>query len=308
MKNRKVEIVTPVHNRRDLTLQFLRSLERIDRTGIDVHAIIIDDGSTDGTSEAVREYFPQVEIVSGDGSLWYTAGTNRGIEAALKHDPDYILCVNNDSIFEEKTIRKMVECAEKYPRSVVGAVLLLWDTPHKVFQTSPKWSVKWGGWRHWQNQTVWTLPEKPWEVEIIVGNCVLFPAEVIREVGLMNEKLLVQYGDAEYTPRMRKKGWRLLIEPQARIFCKPNDLPPKLKEMPLKKLIKVLFFDAHNVHSLRRRLYMNLGGAPNYFYGILAFLVFFMRLGLGKNAEGGWAFRQAEKPLKEIYADSVVKD
>lgn len=302
----RVEIVTPVYNRCELTLQFLRSLSRVDREGLELHTIIVDDASTDGTEEAIRENFPEVEIVKGNGNLWYTGGTNRGLEAALMHNPDYILCVNNDSIFDEKCVKNLVECAEKHPRSVIGAVLLLWDTPHKVFQVAPKWETLSGGWRHWRNQTIWTLPKNPWKVELIVGNCVLYPAQAVREVGFMDEKRLVQYGDAEYTPRMRKRGWQLLIEPKARIFCKPNDVPPKMAKMPLKKLIKTLFFDKYSVQSMHRRFYSNLLGAPTRIIGLSAFFIFFIRYLIGKNAEGDWALHKSEPPLSEIYANSEI--
>jgi GT2 family glycosyltransferase len=308
MKNKRVEIVTPVHNRRDLTLQCLKSLSRIDRTGLDIHIIIVDDGSTDGTSEAIRENYPEVEIIRGDGSLWYTAGTNLGIEAALKHNPDYVLCINDDGIFEDKCVRKMVECAEKYPRAVVGAILLLWDKPHQLFQTSPKWDYLTGGWRHWHKQTVWTIPKKPWEVDLIVGNCVMYPAQAIREVGLMNAKKLVQYGDAEYTPRMKKRGWRLLIEPQARVFCKPNNIAPKIRKMKFSELLNVLIFDIGHMHNIRRRLYLNLYSAPNKMQGFAAFCLFFLRLPFGKNPEQLFAKQEKEPPLSEIFSHAVVKD
>ena len=58
MNAKRVELVTPVHNRRDITLQCLRSLSRIDRTGLDIHITVVDDGSTDGTGDAIREQFP----------------------------------------------------------------------------------------------------------------------------------------------------------------------------------------------------------------------------------------------------------
>ncbi len=78
MSNRciHVEVVAPVRNHKAITLQCLRSLSRIDRTGLEVHIIIVDDGSTDGASDAIREQFPEVQLVPGDGNLWYTAGAN----------------------------------------------------------------------------------------------------------------------------------------------------------------------------------------------------------------------------------------
>ncbi len=304
----KVEVITPVHNRREETLQCLSSISRSDLTGISLHVIVVDDGSTDGTADAIQAGYPEVEIVKGDGNLWYTAGTNRGLSAALRHEPDYILAINNDQIFDENCIRNMVECAEKHPRSVVGSLLLNWETPHRLFQVSPRFELWSGGFRHWYKQTVWTVPDKAWEVELIVGNCVLYPAAAIREVGLMDEKKLVQYGDAEYTPRMRRKGWRLLIEPKARVFCKPNDLVTGFRKLSVSEKIDQLLFKPTGPYSLRRRLNMNLGSAPSRFKGFLAVPIFFVRLALGRNIEGSWALAQDEKPLSETFSNAVVND
>lgn len=304
----RVEIVTPVHNRRQETLQCLRSLSRSVTPGLETHVIIVDDGSTDGTADAVRKEFPKAEIIEGDGSLWYTAGTNRGIVAALKHEPDYILAINNDSIFDENCIARMVACAERHKRSVVGAVLLSWAEPHRVFQVSPRWELLSGGYRHWFNQTIWTIPDRPWEVEIIVGNCVLYPAAAVREAGLMDEKWLFQYGDAEYTPRMRRLGWRLLIEPRARVFCKPNDAAAGFRRLPFSTKLKNLFRDPASPYSLKRRVYSSLGGAPNAFLGLLAVPVLYGRLLIGRNPEGTWATEQDEPPIKETFASAIVDE
>lgn len=307
-ETKKVAIVTPVHNRRELTLQCLRSLARIDRTNLDLRIIVVDDGSTDGTADAVRANFPAVEIIQGDGNLWYSGGMNAGIEHALKQEVDYVWCVNDDSIFDEKCLIKLIECAEKNPRSVVGAILLLWDKPHQLFQTSPQWNAFGGGWRHWNQQTVWTIPEKPWEVELIVGNCVLFPAQAIREVGLMFTEKLPHYGDAEYTPRMRKKGWRLLIEPRARVFCSPNTPPPRLRKMNLRQKMDALFFNRMHAHNIIKRFYINYYGAPTKLQGVMAFCSFFALLPFGKNYENGVSGELKEPPLKETYAHAVINE
>lgn len=298
----KVAMVTPVFNRLNLTLQCLKSIARLNLENIEIHIVIVDDGSTDGTEKTIKEKYPEFELVKGDGNLFYTAGMNRGVEAALKHDPDYIFGFNNDSIFDENCLKAMVECAEKHPKSVVGALLLLWDTPHKLFQTSPKWSTKHGGWRHWQHQTIWTIPEKPWEVELIVGNCILFPAQAVRQVGMMDEKRFIQYGDAEYMPRLRRNGWRLLIEPKARVFCMPNYKPEKLRDKSKSEIIKILFTHTANEHSLYRWFYTNLEGAPNKFKGVVAFGIF-----LANIVRGFRPHLLPEKPLSETFADKVVE-
>ena len=172
----RVEIVAPVHNRKDITLKCLKSLSRLNTTGLDVHVVIVDDGSSDGTSEAIAAQFPEVEVVQGDGNLWYTEGTNVGVRAGLKHDPAFVLMINDDAVFDQDFLVFMVETARKHERSIVGSLLMLWDTPHKLFQIAPVWDTWYGDWRHWSQQTVWTVPNKPWNVDLIVGNCVLVPS------------------------------------------------------------------------------------------------------------------------------------
>lgn len=306
MRPIRLEIITPVHNRREETLRCLRSLSRSILDSIEVHIIIVDDGSTDGTADAVREQYPDVEIVTGDGNLWYTAGTNRGFEAALKHDPDYILAINNDSIFDERCILNLVTCAEENPDSVVGSLLIDWETPHKIFQVSPMWDTSIGCVRHWRHQTVWTLPKDPWKVDLIVGNCVLYPAKIVREVGFMDEVKLPQYGDGEYTTRMRKRGFQLLIEPRARVFCMPNTVPSGFAKKSTKEKITELLFKKTGPYSLQRRLYSTIGVAPNAVVGVVAVGIFFVRVLLGKNAEGDWGFAQKEAPLSEVFASATV--
>ena len=303
MKPINIAVVAPIHNRKEETLRCLASLFQTDRTGINLRIIIVDDGSTDGSAETIRTRFPSIELVPGDGTLWYTAGTNRGITTALSYEPKYVLAINDDSIFDENCIRALVDCAEANKRAVVGAVLLDRERPHKVFQVAPQWKFWQGGMQHWHNQTIWSLPAKAWEVELIVGNCVLYPTEAIREVGLMDEKNLPQYGDAEYTPRMRRKGWKLLVDPKARVFCKPNDYPSGFRHLSFRKKIAELLFRPTGPYSLKRRVYSSLGSAPNPVAGLFAVPVFYARVLLGINREGSWGLKRSERSLKDVFTD-----
>jgi len=303
----RIEVVTTVHDRRDLTLGFLQSVFSSDCSGIDLHCIVVDDGSTDGTSEAIREQFPQVEVISGDGNLWYTAGMNLGFRRALEHKPDLILAANDDCVLDANCIQTLVKTARTFPGSIVGAVLVDWDSRTNVFQVAPKWNVWWGGLRHWYEQTIDTIPDRPFKVELIVGNCVLFPADAIRHAGLMDSDRLPQYGDAEYTPRMRKLGWTLLIDPAARAYCKPNDVPYSLRSRSARDAWKALFRDRFGPHSLRRRYHMTMATAPNRLLGYTAFLIHFVRTFFGRSIEKRVEGRR-EAPLRDIYRTETAEN
>lgn len=305
MKQIHVEIVSPVHNRRELTLQCLRSLSRINQTNLKVHIIIVDDGSTDGTGEAIREQFPAVEIVRGDGNLWFTASSNLGFERALNYNPDYILLINDDTVFDENFLQYLVGCAEANPRSAIGGLLLLWDTPHKVFQVAPQFDVWYGGWRHLYQQTVWTMPRKPFEVDFIAGNCILFPAEVFRQIGLMNARQFPHYADAEFTPRIKKNGWKLLIEPRARIFNQPNTVN-SLGKMTARQKYQALWGDLRKQNNLRTRLMIYWIGAPTKSHAVAAWIIYLTRLfskPLGFNKKWETDSWGNEQPLSKKYQD-----
>jgi GT2 family glycosyltransferase len=274
---KKVELIIPVFNRRETTLRALRSLSRIKDKGLDVHIIVVDDGSTDGTGEAICHDFPEVQIVEGDGTLHYAAGTNRGISAALERNPDYIVTMNDDAIYHEKFLQRLIKTAEDNPRSVVGALLLLWTEPHKVFQVGYEWKTLRGGWLQTENLTAFDFPGQSFEVAGMAGNCVLFPVEAIRECGLMDEKKFPHgWGDFQYVVRMKNMGWRLLIEPKAFVWCEPNTNPKPLHQLKKSEILRILFRNRRHPLNLQRQFVMRWESAPTKpqaFFGFLAYVI-----------------------------------
>lgn len=283
----KVALVAPVHNRRDTTLQALRSLSRISKEDLEVKIIIVDDGSTDGTSAAIRAAFPNVEIVAGDGSLHYAAGTNRGVQHALDWGADFIITMNDDAVFHDAFLERLVATALDNRRSVVGALLLLWDEPHKVFQVDLRWNTFRGGWVVPEDLTAFNVPAKAFEVECVVGNCVLFPVEAVREVGLMDEKSFPHgWGDAQWLAKMRKAGWRLLIEPRSLVWCEPNTNPAPLHSIGLKRTLNVVFKDSRHPLNLKRQFDARWHSAPSRTAAVASFAVYLLQIA-GKSLKYG---------------------
>ena len=125
----------------------------------------------------------------------------------------------------------------------------------------------------------------------------------------MNSKRYPNFGDAEYTPRLRKLGWRLLIEPRARVFCQPNTLPSRIKSMGFRKMFSALFIDLGNVHNLRRRLYANMDSAPSKVQGMAAFTMFLLSAVSGGGTERINSHEvRAEMPLSETFSSAVVEE
>jgi GT2 family glycosyltransferase len=257
-------------------------LSKIDLSGIDLRVFVVDDASSDGTADAVRREFPDVEVVEGDGSLHYAGGTNLGIEAARSFNPDFYLMMNDDAVFHEQFLRRMILTALDNERSVVGALLLLWDQPHKVFQVGQTWHALSGGWIIPEDLTAFNVGNEPFEVECLVGNCTLVPAAAVEQCGTMDAKRFPHgWGDAQYFMRLRKAGWRLLVDPKARVWCEPNTYPAPLHSLPKGKILNILFRDRRHPLNFQRQFIARWESAPNKLAALPAFAVYVLTL-LGK--------------------------
>jgi len=282
-------VVLPAHNRRTLTLRALRSLARTRRIGLELRVIVVEDGSTDGTAEAVRAAFPQVEVLPGDGSLFYAGGTNAGLRAALEAEAEYIVAANDDSIFDFGALEGLLACARAHPRTVVGALLLSWAEPHRVFQVAPVWDTWFGGWRGSAPLDAWNLPRSAFEVQSLAGNCLLLPAAALREVGLLDARSFPQHGgDLDLCARLRRAGWRLAVAPGARVFCQPNS-PPSLSAVGWRARFRALVHERTYPLNLRVQFLVRWRTAPSRLAGLAAFAIFVVRFALrGLGPFGRW--------------------
>src|SRR5438094_246237 len=101
----KIAVLLATYNRKETTLSCLNSLysQRTDGT-IRLDVYVTDDASTDGTPEAVKEHFPQVNLFKGSGSLFWAGGMRYTWNKALKSKADYYLLLNDDTILNDTAI------------------------------------------------------------------------------------------------------------------------------------------------------------------------------------------------------------
>ena len=108
-------------NRKDLTLECLRRLYAMEvPDGFRLRTILVDDGSTDGTGAAVADAFEEVEVIRGDGSLFWCGGMRKAWEAADRSSPDYILLINDDTMLGEEALTTLLELVPTPDTRVIG--------------------------------------------------------------------------------------------------------------------------------------------------------------------------------------------
>lgn len=204
MKQPKISIVTPIHNGIEYTLKFLNSLKEVTYPNFEI--IIVDDGSTDKSEEIIKNNYPKVIILKGDGNLWWSGATNLGVKYALKNGADYILTVNNDVKVDPSFLTNLIECAKKYPQSLVGS---------KIYEMKSKKPWYFGGLVDWDRGALYHHLQEtkgPFEADWLTGMGVLIKSDIYKKIGLYDRKRFPHYaGDLEFSMRAKKNGYSLLV-------------------------------------------------------------------------------------------------
>jgi GT2 family glycosyltransferase len=181
---------------------------------------LIDNGSPDGSGEAVHAMFPQVHYLQTRANLGYTGGNNRGIERVLQSGCDYVLVLNNDTLVERDAVRRLVEAAAADPRiGAVGPKILYADDPRVVwFAGGDLVPTRAMGYHRDEGRLDTDLPGTGLErVSFLTGCCLLVPAAVLRQVGGFEEDFFAYVEDVDFCLRLTRAGYSLVYQPSARI-------------------------------------------------------------------------------------------
>jgi len=215
----KITVVTPAYNDLLHIIPFLASLREVNYPNLEV--IIIDDGSTDRTSTAIKQQFPEVIVLQGNGDLWWSGATNKGVKESIKRGADFIFTVNNDVLLDVNIFSELIKCASINPMALIGCKILYLDKPKKVWYFGAYLDDKSADIKIIDGQDKDFRERK--EVQVLTGMGVLIPKEVFSKIGFYDDVRMPQYlADSDFSLRAADKGYRCLVEPNAKLYSDVN--------------------------------------------------------------------------------------
>ncbi len=214
----KLYVIMPCHNYYEYTKISLNAV--LSSSYLNFSVIVVDDGSTDGTREKIQSEFPMIEVISGDGNLWWSGSMNIGIMKALDQGAEYIYVLNNDVIIDPNSISELVKCSLKKPSAIIGSIIYDINNPNQL------WSV--GGMLKWpwpgemqlgmgenDNSQYNGIIKRQWSP----GMGTLIPQEVFSRVGLYDVKNMPQYlADVDFCLRASYVGYPLYITSESKLY------------------------------------------------------------------------------------------
>jgi GT2 family glycosyltransferase/SAM-dependent methyltransferase len=254
------EIVTAVvlnWNGRENTLSCLRSLRNIRAKNLRV--IVADNGSTDGSPEAISQEFPECRVLQNGGNLGYAAGNNRAITAALSDGADLVWILNNDTVVESESLEELLKVHRVIPDAGSLSSKILWlDAPHSLWFAGARWEGKTFeivGWRKDEGRIEFNSIR---ETESAIGCSMLLTRQALERVGLFDERFFLCFEESDWSFRARSAGYRNIYVPRSRVMHKgaasfgPGDSPLLAYFLMRNRL---LWGEKHLSSRLRRRMW-----------------------------------------------------
>lgn len=213
MKQPRVAIVICSYNQEKLLEECLSSLKN--KTSYKNYEVyLIDDSGRGKIAKNIKNKFGGIEIISNKKNLGFSKSNNIGIKKAIKeYNPEYFILLNDDcKIIEKNWLKHIVETGEKDKK--IGIIGCNIRYPNGELQNIGGYIKKWR-----IELELSDNKKEVFEVDHVMGACIVIKEEVINKVGLLDE----QYSpylleDTDYCLRAKEKGWKIVSIPYVKII------------------------------------------------------------------------------------------
>ncbi|MEO8389156.1 MAG: glycosyltransferase family 2 protein [Polaromonas sp.] len=218
-------VLIPVFNRLAHTERVVASL-RGQHIAEQLCIVVVNDGSTDGTTSWLEKQQDVVEL-RGDGNLWWGGAIQKGLEYVSSHQQsgDYVLFLNNDTWFAKDYVETLVKVSREGGGAAVGSVIHEDNCDPPLVSVGPRLNIN--------RIAVWDLfselspdqhrqPAATYKVDALSGRGTLYPVELFERYGQMRTFWLPHYlADYEVAMRFGRAGVPLLVSSHAAVHSPP---------------------------------------------------------------------------------------
>ncbi len=193
----------------------LDSLRGQSQKGLEI--LVVDNGSTDGSLEFIRDNYPQVEVIRNGKNLGFAEGNNVGIRHAFNRGADYVLLLNNDTVSEPDAVERMIEASQRDINiGIVGPLIRDLDKRDKMVELGLDCDLL----GYPVNNIMTRIHEKDPHPFYIAGCAILVKSKVFATIGFLDPSYFIFAEDLDFCWRARLAGFEILATPEAVVYHK----------------------------------------------------------------------------------------
>jgi GT2 family glycosyltransferase len=208
----KIAVLLTTYNRKPKTVACLQSLKAQKLpAGIQLEVFLTDDSSKDGTALEVKHIYPAAHVYHGTGSLYWAGGMRHTWRQAIKHQPNFYLLLNDDTVLKEDAVSMLLDNYKatndvSTPAICIGSTC---DTDSGV--------ISYGGWkldtkRLWKSSRIHSQT-KYIDCDFGNANIMLVPNAIVEKIGILADHFTHSLADYDYTLKAKKAGFRVIVAP-----------------------------------------------------------------------------------------------
>lgn len=193
---------------------------------------LVDDGSTDETSQIIKTNYPEIVLLNGSGNLYWSGGMRYAWLKASENNYDYFLWLNNDTMIYEDSLYCLLKSSILLENQSIICGTTISKHDHKI---------TYGGRLLSSNSHIVPNGELV-PCELVNGNFVLIPKRIYKVVGNIDSIFIHAFGDHDYGLRVLKNGFGCNIAPKIIGECEGNSLLPQWANPDFLFLQRLKFF------------------------------------------------------------------
>jgi GT2 family glycosyltransferase len=219
-----VAAVTVTYNSAEVLDDFLASVR--EQRGVELRLYAVDSGSSDGTVEILRRSgLDGLRVIENEENVGFAAGSNQGIEAALADGADWILLINNDTLFGPDLVRTLHGTASSNGLDVVSPVIVATEPPDSIWYAGGTLSRLALVARHQlEGRPIALAPTRLTRTQFGSACCLLVNPDVFDAVGMFDPVYFVYFDDVDLAARITAGGFDYWLEPSAQLVHKASAL------------------------------------------------------------------------------------
>ena len=220
MEKPSVTVIVLNWNGKDLTIDCLESLQRVNYLNFNI--LVVDNGSTDGSVELLKEKFPEVSILVLEKNLGYAAGNNRGFDSLKPDPPEFVIFLNNDTTVDENFIEPLVRQLLTYKKASQTVPKIYYENDPKLIWYAGGIVNLWTGSIYHLGIRQYDGPaySKTHKTKYATGCCFCMRYEEFKEFGGFDETFPMYSEDVDLSLWIRAAGKQVWFVPDSKIWHK----------------------------------------------------------------------------------------